>query len=140
MTEHDPALARLIDRVRAAQQTRSPLCIRGGGTKDFYGEAPQGEVLSTTELAGISSYQPTELVVTARCGTPLAELEAALADKDQCLPFEPPHFSAGGGATAFSASTCVAAKRSAVASVVGVVFIVSAVKTAAGRRTRPGRA
>ena len=96
MSELDPALARLIDRVRAAQQAGTALCIRGGGTKDFYGEAPQGEVLSTTELAGISSYQPTELVVTARCGTPLAELEAVLADKGQCLPFEPPHFSAGG--------------------------------------------
>ncbi len=95
MTEHVPALARLIDRVRAAQQSRTALCIRGGGTKDFYGEAPQGELLSTTELAGISSYEPTELVVTARCGTPLAELEAALAEKGQCLPFEPPHFSAG---------------------------------------------
>ena len=96
MIDHVPALARLIDRVRNAQQAGSPLCIRGGGTKDFYGEAPQGEVLSTTELAGISSYQPTELVVTARCGTPLAELEAALAERGQCLPFEPPHFSAGG--------------------------------------------
>ena len=100
MSELDPALARLIDRVRAAQQAGTALCIRGGGTKDFYGEAligdvPEGEVLSTTELAGISSYQPTELVVTARCGTPLAELEAVLADKGQCLPFEPPHFSAG---------------------------------------------
>lgn len=92
MIDDDPALARLIDRVRAAQQAATPLCIRGGGTKDFYGEAPQGEPLSTTELAGISSYEPTELVVTARCGTPLAEVEAALADKGQCLPFEPPRF------------------------------------------------
>ena len=95
MTEHDPALARLIDRVRAARQSGTPLCIRGGGTKDFYGETPQGERLSTTELAGISSYQPTELVVTVRGGTLLAELEAVLADKGQCLPFEPPHFSEG---------------------------------------------
>lgn len=90
--DNDPALARLIDRVRSAAESGSPLCIRGGGTKDFYGEAPQGELLDTTELCGISSYEPTELVVTARCGTPLAELEAALAEKGQCLPFEPPHF------------------------------------------------
>jgi len=96
MIDDDPALSRLIDRVRAAQQSGTPLCIRGGGTKDFYGAAPQGELLGTAELAGISSYQPTELVVTARCGTPLAELEAALAEKGQCLPFEPPRFSAGG--------------------------------------------
>ncbi len=92
MIDDDPALARLIDRVQTAQHTGTPLCIRGGGTKDFYGEAPQGERLDTTELCGISSYEPTELVVTARCGTPLAELEAALAEKGQCLPFEPPHF------------------------------------------------
>ncbi len=96
MSDRVPELRRLIDRVRAAQQAGTALCIRGGGTKDFYGEAPQGETLFTTELTGISSYQPTELVVTARCGTPLAELEAALAEKGQCLPFEPPHFSAGG--------------------------------------------
>jgi glycolate oxidase FAD binding subunit len=93
MNDTEPALARLIDRVRVAQQAGTPLRIRGSGTKDFYGEAPQGELLDTTVLAGISSYEPTELVVTARCGTPLAELEAALAEKGQCLPFEPPHFS-----------------------------------------------
>ena len=43
-------------------------------------------------FSGISSYEPSELVVSARCGTPLAELEAALAEHGQCLPFEPPHF------------------------------------------------
>ena len=92
LDDNDPALARLIERVRAAGESGTPLCIRGDGTKDFYGEAPTGELLDTTELCGISSYEPTELVVTARCGTPLAELEAALAEKGQCLPFEPPHF------------------------------------------------
>ncbi|MFM9917517.1 MAG: glycolate oxidase subunit GlcE [Rhizobacter sp.] len=91
--DNDPALARLIDRIRSAAESGTPLCIRGDGTKDFYGEAPRGELLDTTELCGISSHEPTELVVTARCGTPLAELEAALAEKGQCLPFEPPHFS-----------------------------------------------
>lgn len=98
MLAHEPALARLIDRVHTARHADVPLCIRGGGTKDFYGEAPQGERLSTTELSGISSHEPTELVVTARCGTPLIELEAALAEKGQCLPFEPPHFGADLGA------------------------------------------
>ena len=92
LDDNDPALARLIERIRAAGESGTPLCIRGDGTKDFYGEAPSGELLDTTELCGISSYEPTELVVTARCGTPLAELEAALAEKGQCLPFEPPHF------------------------------------------------
>ena len=92
MSPNDPALQVLIDRVESARGAGAQLCIRGGGTKDFYGEAPHGEVLDTRVLEGISSYEPTELVVTARCGTALAELEALLATKGQCLPFEPPHF------------------------------------------------
>ncbi|HEY9239599.1 MAG TPA: FAD-binding protein, partial [Burkholderiaceae bacterium] len=92
MDHHDPALQVLIDRVNAARDAGAQLCIRGGGSKDFYGEAPQGDVLDTRVLEGTSSYEPTELVVTTRCGTSLAELEALLATKGQCLPFEPPHF------------------------------------------------
>ncbi|GAP35041.1 glycolate oxidase subunit GlcE [Piscinibacter sakaiensis] len=97
----DPALAILIDRIQTARAAGAQLRLRGGGTKDFYGEAPQGEVLDTRILEGISSYEPTELVVTARCGTRLADLEAALAERGQCLAFEPPDFDAadGGGAT-----------------------------------------
>lgn len=70
--------------------------LRGGGTKDFYGEPATGEVLDTTGLGGIRSYEPSELVVTVGAGTPLAELEAVLAEKGQCLPFEPPRFGEGG--------------------------------------------
>jgi glycolate oxidase FAD binding subunit len=92
MTPNDPALQVLIDRVKTARAAGAQLCIRGGGSKDFYGEAPQGDVLDTRVLEGTSSYEPTELVVTTRCGTSLAELEALLATKGQCLPFEPPHF------------------------------------------------
>jgi len=92
MNPNDPDLQGLVDRVQAAHAGGTTLYIRGGGSKDFYGEAPQGEVLDTRGLAGTSSYEPTELVVTSRCGTPLAELEALLATKGQCLPFEPPHF------------------------------------------------
>ncbi len=94
----DAALSSLIDRIRAAAADRQPLRIRGGGSKDFYGE-PGGpaKVLSTTGLTGIVSYEPSELVVTVRAGTPLAELEAVLAERGQCLAFEPPHFN--GGAT-----------------------------------------
>jgi glycolate oxidase FAD binding subunit len=91
-----PAVARLIDRIQTARSRRATLDIRGGTTKAFYGEPPHGEPLSLAELAGITSYEPTELVVTARAGTPLAELEAALAEKGQCLPFEPPQFAPGG--------------------------------------------
>ena len=87
----------LIDTVRQAARSGQMLRLRGGGTKDFWGAPLQGEVLDTRSYAGIVSYEPSELVVTARCGTPLAELEAALAEKGQCLAFEPPHF--GPGAT-----------------------------------------
>lgn len=89
----DFALAQITRRVRAAAADQTPLRIRGGGTKDFHGLALHGEVLDTRVLRGIVSYEPSELVVTARAGTPLAELEAALAEQGQCLPFEPPHFS-----------------------------------------------
>ena len=74
---NEPALQALVARVNAARASGTPLAIEGGGTKRFYGEAPAGERLDTRALAGISSYEPTELVVTARAGTPLAELEAA---------------------------------------------------------------
>ncbi len=85
----------LIDAVRAAAASGRTLRLRGGGTKDFWGAPLQGEVLDTRVCAGIISYEPSELVVTARCGTSLAELEATLAEKGQCLAFEPPHFGAG---------------------------------------------
>ena len=87
----------LIDAVRSAAAESRTLRLRGGGTKDFWGEPLRGEVLDTRGYRGIISYEPSELVVTARCGTPLAELETALAEQGQCLAFEPPHF--GPGAT-----------------------------------------
>ena len=90
----DSALADLVERVRAARAYKTALDIQGGGTKAFYGEAPQGLPLDVTGLAGVSSYEPSELVVTARAGTPLAELQALLAESGQCLPFEPPSFAA----------------------------------------------
>ena len=83
-----------IDRIRAAAAAGSTLRIRGGGSKDFYGESLQGEILDTRPLNGVVSYEPSELVVTALAGTPLAELEALLLEQGQYLPFEPPHFAA----------------------------------------------
>ncbi|HSB25055.1 MAG TPA: glycolate oxidase subunit GlcE [Burkholderiaceae bacterium] len=94
----DPALRRLIDQVASARARRAPLAIRGHGSKDFYGETPRGEPLEMAPLAGISHYEPTELVVTARAGTPLAELETVLAEHGQCLAFEPPRFTLNGAA------------------------------------------
>jgi glycolate oxidase FAD binding subunit len=88
----DPALRQITDRVRAARADKAALNLVGGNTKAFYGEAPRGETCDLKALSGISSYEPSELVVTARAGTPLAELEAALAERGQCLPFEPPRF------------------------------------------------
>ncbi|HJY75088.1 MAG TPA: glycolate oxidase subunit GlcE [Burkholderiales bacterium] len=85
-------LAALQDRIREAAEHKAPLRLRGGGSKDFYGNEPRGELLDTRGYAGIVSYEPTELVVTARCGTLLAELEKILQQNGQCLPFEPPHF------------------------------------------------
>jgi glycolate oxidase FAD binding subunit len=98
----DDALAAIVERVRAATAARQPLCIRGGGSKDFYGNAPRGDMLSTAALAGVVAYEPSELVVTVRAGTPLAALESLLAEHGQMLAFEPPHFGAAtvGGAVA----------------------------------------
>lgn len=86
----------LIERVQTAAAARTPLRIAGGRTKAFYGDAAQGDALSTTGWSGIVSYEPTELVVTVRAGTRLAELEAVLAERGQCLAFEPPRFGAEG--------------------------------------------
>ena len=93
----DTALQHLIDHIQTAAAQRTPLRIRGGGSKDFYGETLQGELLDTTPYQGIVSYEPSELVVTVRAGTPLAELEATLAEKGQCLAFEPPRFGSANG-------------------------------------------
>ena len=84
--------ALMATRVRQAAQSDTPLRIRGGGSKDFYGQDLRGDVLDMAAYAGIVSYEPSELVVTVRAGTKLAELEALLAEQGQCLPFEPPHF------------------------------------------------
>ncbi len=96
---YSAALQRITDQVKSAAANQTSLRIRGGGSKDFYVpsglrqlHARQGDLLDTTPLRGIVNYEPSELVVTVRAGTPLAELEAALAEKGQCLPFEPPHF------------------------------------------------
>lgn len=101
----------LIDQyqavIRAAVESKTPVRIRGGGTKDFYGN-PTGEQSSTlldmTDYAGIVDYEPTELVITARAGTRLADLEAELDQHGQMLAFEPPHFGA-----AATLGGCVAA-------------------------------
>ena len=85
----------LQSRICTAAENQSPLCIRGGGTKDFYGAAQVGDIIDVRPYAGIIDYEPKELVLTVRAGTPLVEIENALASERQMLPFEPPHFGAG---------------------------------------------
>jgi len=82
------------ERVRAAAAGNEPLRIVGGGSKDFYGQQLVGTVFGTNGYSGITDYDPTELVVTARCGTRLDEIEHTLAERGQMLAFEPPHFGA----------------------------------------------
>ena len=88
----DAELNRLSEKVREASRSKAGLRLRGGGTKDFYGQALEGEVLDARGHAGIVAYEPSELVITARCGTRLAEVEAAMRERGQMLAFEPPHF------------------------------------------------
>ena len=90
----DAVLAELRGRVTAAHGARRALRLKGAGTKDFYGESLAGEVLEVTAYRGITDYEPSELVITARCGTALSEIEAALDARDQFLAFEPPAFGA----------------------------------------------
>jgi glycolate oxidase FAD binding subunit len=89
------ALRAFAEAIRGAAAEGRTLRLRGGGTKDFYGQSLAGEVLDLRGYAGVVAYDPTELVITARCGTALAEIETALAAKGQMLAFEPPHFGAG---------------------------------------------
>jgi len=82
------------ERIAAAVRGASPLRLRGAGTKDFYGEQLSGEILHLGSWRGIVDYEPSELVISVRCGTPLSEVEAALAAHGQFLAFEPPGFGA----------------------------------------------
>ena len=92
-TEHP---SHLIEQIAEAASARRPLRIVGGNTKQFYGAQTQGDALYTADWTGVVSYEPTELVITVRAGTPLAEVEALLAGQGQCFPFEPPRFGPGG--------------------------------------------
>ncbi len=105
------------ERVRAAAAAGGSIGIRGGGTKAFYGRAEVGEPLDTRALRGIVNYEPSELVVTVRAGTPLAELEALLAGQGQMLAFEPPRFAPGGTVGGCVAAGLAGPRRAAVGGV-----------------------
>lgn len=81
------------EQILTAAKNKTPLSIEGGGTKSWYGNTLNTfSKLDTRAYSGILEYQPEELVITACAGTPLKEIEAALAEKNQRLAFEPPHF------------------------------------------------
>jgi len=90
--------------VRDAAAGHKPLVLRAGGTKDFYGRVCCGAILDGRHNTGVISYEPTELVITARAGTSLAEIEQTLAGEGQMLAFEPPYF--GEAATLGGAVAC----------------------------------
>ena len=115
------ALSQIIERVRESARTGSPLRISGGGTKDFVGgpavALSRAERLDMRGHVGIVDYEPSELVVTVRAGTPLAELEAELASRGQCLAFEPPRLAAGGSVGGMVAAGLSGPSRASVGAV-----------------------
>ncbi|MBE30922.1 MAG: glycolate oxidase subunit GlcE [Acidiferrobacteraceae bacterium] len=100
----DSAVAALQESVIRAAQDGEALAITGGGTKSFLGRVSHGAPCSVRAVQGIVHYEPTELVVTARAGTSLTELENTLSQSGQILPFEPPGF--GEGATIGGTIAC----------------------------------
>lgn len=84
----------LQQQIEQAYATNTPLKICGGDSKDFYARKIQGEPINVADHCGIINYEPTELVITARAGTPLSEIENTLSEQGQMLGFEPPHFAA----------------------------------------------
>lgn len=92
----DYALSQLCEQVMTARANFHAIEIVGGGTKRFYGNASPVQDNTTrlemSSISGIVSYEPSELVITALAGTPLSEIEAALAEKGQMLAFDPPRF------------------------------------------------
>jgi len=85
----------LTQQIRQAHDAKTALAIHGGNTKAFYGGPVAGQALDMRPYTGIIDYEPKELVLTARAGTTLAEIETTMAKENQMLPFEPPYFSQG---------------------------------------------
>jgi glycolate oxidase FAD binding subunit len=94
----------LQESIKEAYAKQSPLNIIGQGTKSFYGQPREGERFQVAEHCGVIDYEPSELVITARAGTPLSVIENTLEQSGQMLAFEPPHF--GQGATLGGTLAC----------------------------------
>ncbi|HSS64891.1 MAG TPA: glycolate oxidase subunit GlcE [Gammaproteobacteria bacterium] len=104
MPESADISSALKQRVDSAIADRTPLAIVAGGTKQFMGRLIQAEDFDVSGHRGVVSYEASELVLTARAGTPLKTVESTLAEKGQMLAFEPPHF--GDGATLGGTVSC----------------------------------
>ncbi len=103
MSESDISAA-LQQQVMEALRDATPLDIVGSGSKSFLGRTRHEMQIDVSTNRGIVEYDPSELVLTARCGTTLREIEAALDEAKQMLAFEPPHF--GSGATLGGTIAC----------------------------------
>ncbi|MCY3802855.1 MAG: glycolate oxidase subunit GlcE [Gammaproteobacteria bacterium] len=79
-------------RIRDAARHKTALQLLGGNTKAFYGRSIQATPLCLADYSGVVEYEPSELYITARCGTPLTAIEQIIGEENQMLPFEPPHF------------------------------------------------
>ncbi len=84
----------IADKILTAYQQKQPLKITSGKTKQFYGRKINAEILNVKNHSGVVEYEPSELYITARSGTPLSEIERIIDHKNQILPFEPPRFGA----------------------------------------------
>jgi glycolate oxidase FAD binding subunit len=99
----------LAERVRQAAAAKAILRIRGGSTKQaMAGVISDAATLDMRAYSGIVDYSPSELVITARAGTPLIEVERVLAERGQCLPFDPPRFADADGRLAGTVGGMVA--------------------------------
>ncbi|MBR0682257.1 glycolate oxidase subunit GlcE [Roseomonas eburnea] len=86
-----PDEAGIAAAVSAAHAAREPIAVEGNGSKrGLLRPVQAARTLSTRGLTGITLYRPAELVLSARAGTPIPEIEAALAEKGQHLIAEPP--------------------------------------------------
>jgi glycolate oxidase FAD binding subunit len=94
----------IASTIQEALDEKKALQICAGNTKQFYGRSINGTSISLAQHTGIIEYEPSELYVTARSGTPLSEIEKAVTDQNQILPCEPPHF--GGSATLGGSIAC----------------------------------
>ena len=90
---HNDHIQQLCNVVKHAHDTKQPLNIQAGNSKAFYGNPVDAQAIKTTDLDGIIEYQPSELYITAYAGTSLQTIEGMLAEHNQILSFEPPHYS-----------------------------------------------